>query len=162
MNRLLTFVGLIIVVTIASTLVKFKSLPLSNEKFNLENKVEAHRLAVEEKAKLEEMRLAALNPKKVEETEVKEEIVVVLDTPELQKGFDLYQKCIVCHGKNGEGRKSQNAPRIGGQMDWYLEQELKKMQSGERANAVMNPYIRALTADDFKALAAYMSKLPWK
>lgn len=153
MNRLLVFIGLIVVMTMVSTFVKFKSLPLDNQKFSLEKKIEAHRLSMEERAALEQLRLATLNPKKILEeggAEEKVEFVVVLDTPELQRGFDLYQKCIVCHGKNGEGKKSQNAPRVGGQLDWYLEQELNKMAIKELKYLMKINFVKySATGNDF-------------
>src|SRR5690606_27300646 len=116
----------------------YKSLPVDNKKFSFEEVKKSHEDKLETIAKLEQARLDALKPK-VEE-EVVEGPLVVLDTPQLQKGHDLFGKCIVCHGKAGEGKKSQNAPAIGGQYDWYVEKQVAAMQSGERVNAVMMPY----------------------
>ena len=57
----------------------------------------------------------------------------------LNNGLKLYQKCIECHGQNGEGDKSQKAPRIGGQYSWYIISQLNAFKSGERKNPVMLP-----------------------
>lgn len=102
---------------------------------------------------------------KKEEVAVVEEVkdegpLVVLDTPELVKGAELYKKCIVCHGDRGQGKKSQNAPAIGGQFDWYVITQVTNMQNGKRVNKVMNPYIAKLSEQDVKDLAGYISKLP--
>ena len=51
-----------------------------------------------------------------------------------QKGQILYQKCIQCHGDNGEGKKSQQAPQIAGQFDWYIVKSLNDFKSGARKN----------------------------
>ena len=77
----------------------------------------------------------------------------------VEKGAGLYKKCVVCHGKAGEGKRSQKAPRIGGQFEWYLYKSLKDMKSKVRKNDVMMPYIKDLSDSDFKDLSAYISKL---
>jgi cytochrome c553 len=78
---------------------------------------------------------------------------------DVEKGASLYKKCIVCHGKNGEGKRSQKAPKIGGQYDWYLFQQLKDIKSMVRKNDVMMPYVKKLSDQDFKDLSAYISLL---
>lgn len=161
MGKLVTFLLTLLGLVIVSSLVKYRDLPTTSERFDFVKAEQAHRLHLQELADLEIKRLEHLNPKPVEEV-VDTGPVVVLDTPELQRGHELYQKCIVCHGKLGEGKKSQNAPKVGGQLDWYIEQQLVNMKSGERVNAIMNPYLKPLGAQDFKDLAAYISKLPWQ
>ena len=75
------------------------------------------------------------------------------------KGMNLYNTCIQCHGEKGEGNLKEEAPRIGGQFDWYILASLKSFKSGERKNLKMLPYIQKLTEQDFKDLAAYVSTL---
>ena len=75
------------------------------------------------------------------------------------KGEALYKQCILCHGEKGDGNPAQKAPRISGQYDWYTIKQLEDIKAGRRKNPVMMPYISKLTADDFKDLAAYISKL---
>ena len=153
MGKLVTFLITLLGLVIVSSLVKYRELPTTSERFSFEKASEAHSQKLKELAELEAKREEHLHPKVVEEV-VETGPVVVLDTPELQRGSDLYQKCIVCHGKLGEGKKGQNAPRIGGQLDWYIELQLSNMKSGARVNAVMNPYLKPLEAQDFKDLAA--------
>jgi cytochrome c553 len=75
------------------------------------------------------------------------------------KGQKLYKKCIACHGKMGEGKKSQKAPRLAGQYDWYIVSSLKAFKSKVRKNPKMLPFIKRLSPQDFKDLAAYISGL---
>ena len=75
------------------------------------------------------------------------------------KGEALYRKCIMCHGKGGEGKKSQKAPYIKGQYDWYVYKQLVMMKNKERINKAMEPYVTPLEDQDFQDLAAYISQL---
>lgn len=155
---------LIVFIIIVSGLIWIKGMSTfhgpshGNEKFNYDSEKEAH---ISYQKELEAIR------KSHEETEEKVEVKKVeftmnLDTPELQRGSKLFSKCIVCHNKLGEGRKSQNAPKVGGQFDWYVETQITNMQKGVRVNKVMEPYVKNLSGQDIKDLAAYISKLPWK
>lgn len=161
MGKLVTFLITLLGLVVVASLVKYRELPTTSERFSFEAASEAHANKLKELADLAAKREEHLHPKVVEEEVVDQGPVVVLDTPQLERGSDLYQKCVVCHGKLGEGKKAQNAPRIGGQLDWYIEQQLVNMKTGARVNAVMNPYLKPLEGQDFKDLAAYISKLPW-
>lgn len=159
MTRLVLFLSFLVAVVLVMSLGSFKNAPIDNTKFSFEDAKAKHEEKLKTIADLEQAKLDAM--KKTEEVEVVAGPLVVLDTPQLQKGHDLYAKCIVCHGKAGEGKKSQNAPAIGGQFDWYIEKQITAMQTGERPNQIMMPYIRSLSAQDIKDLAAYISKIPW-
>lgn len=76
-----------------------------------------------------------------------------------KNGEQLYKKCASCHGANGQGNKSQEAPRIASQYDWYIKSSIEKMQSGERKNPKMIPFIKNLKASEIEDLAAYISSL---
>jgi cytochrome c553 len=79
---------------------------------------------------------------------------------DLAKGAELYKQCIVCHGVNGEGNVSQKAPKISGQYDWYILKQLQDIKLGSnRKNPVMVPILSKLSEQDFKDLAAHVSKL---
>ncbi len=137
---------------------KNKTVAFSNERFNLSK--------VENEKKMREELLAQMHTPKasvVEEEVVEEKMPeIVLDTPALKNGAEVYAKCILCHGKYGEGKLSQKAPKIGGQIKEYLEEQILDMQAGSRVNQVMMPYIKALTAQDISDVAEYLSKYPWK
>jgi cytochrome c oxidase subunit 2 len=49
-----------------------------------------------------------------------------------QAGQALYGVCGACHGASGEGNAALNAPRLAGQGDWYLKQQLKYFKQGIR------------------------------
>lgn len=158
MKRLIVFSIMIVAILSVLTLKNYNSTPVSNERFDMAKAEEAHEAHVKELAELAERQ----KPKKAFVEEEKEEVpLVVLDTPQLISGSDLYKKCIVCHGKRGEGKKSQNAPRIGGQFSSYLEEQITAMRSGKRINQKMIPYVKKLSDSDIKDLAAYISKIPW-
>ena len=131
--------------------------PVNKERFDIAKAEADYKAHVAQMKELEEMRKPKI---KVVEEVVVEGPLVVLDTPELERGSKLYAKCIVCHGRKGEGKKAQNAPKLGGQHAWYIENQLAAMKSGERINKVMLPYLKKLGAQEFKDLGIYISKLP--
>ncbi len=159
MTRLIVFLSVLTALVFALVLFSYKSLPVSNQKFNITNTAESFH----QKTALVETLLAPKEKSLEVEVEVKEYAPIVdLDTPQLVSGHKLYNQCISCHGKGGEGKTSQKAPFIGGQFDWYIEKQLTDMKSGARVNVVMNPYLKGLSPQDMKDLAAYVSRLPWK
>lgn len=80
---------------------------------------------------------------------------------DIGKGKELFaKKCVACHGKNAEGNKSQKAPKLAGQYDWYVVKQLHDFKSEIRKNPKMLPFIKNLTEQDFQDLAAYLNSLP--
>jgi cytochrome c553 len=159
MTRLIVFLSVLVGFVLALVLFSYKSLPVSNEKFNLSATAEKFH----QKETLVQTLLTPKEKEEVEEVEVKEYAPVVdLNTPQLVSGHKLFNQCISCHGKGGEGKTSQKAPFIGGQYDWYIEKQLTDMKAQVRVNPVMNPILKGLSPQDMKDLAAYVSKLPWK
>ena len=160
MSRFIFFLVLLAGIAVLNSLKSYKSVPLSNTPFDLKKAEAEHKKNIEEKKELAKKRHEILHPVAVVEEEKPEGPLVVLSTPELERGHALYKKCIVCHGKRGEGKKSQNAPKIGGQYAWYLETQLNNMKNKVRFNKIMDPYIRKLNSNDFSDLSAYISMLP--
>ena len=158
------FIWFLVTLTSFGALLTFHSyreIPVSNEKFA---EVERKRLAAEEakrkKAEEEARRLAEQEAKGKASAQ---EPTVVLDTPELQNGHQIYfkrGKCVTCHGKKGEGKTSQKAPKLAAQHDWYIHSTLVKFKKRERINDKMAPYLRNLSDQDFRDVASYLSKLP--
>jgi cytochrome c553 len=66
--------------------------------------------------------------------------------------------CAQCHAFNGVSDGSGAFPRIAGQSDHYLTRQLADFASGARANAVMSPIAKALTADDIADVAVFYTK----
>ena len=84
---------------------------------------------------------------------------------DIEKGKQLFQKCVACHGNDGYGKKSQNAPMIAGQYDWYLIAQITKIKIQERKNANANkmyPFVKNLTDAEIEHLAAYIQSLAKK
>jgi len=53
-------------------------------------------------------------------------------TGDVDNGRRLYLTCASCHGTQGEGIWSQDAPRLAGMSDWYLVTQLKNFKTGLR------------------------------
>ncbi len=51
---------------------------------------------------------------------------------DVEAGKKIYTTCGACHGLNGEGIASTNAPRQAGMSDWYLVDQLKNFRAGIR------------------------------
>jgi cytochrome c553 len=66
--------------------------------------------------------------------------------------------CAQCHAFSGASDSSGAFPKIGGQSAFYLEKQMHDYASSERANAIMSPIAKALSADDIADLAAYYAK----
>ena len=159
MTRLIVFLTVIAGFILALVLFSYKSLPVSNAKFDI------HKTEVAYETRTELIHELTAPKEKVEAVEVivqEYAPVVDLNTPQLVSGHKLFNQCISCHGKGGEGKASQKAPFIGGQYDWYIEKQLTDMKAGTRSNPVMNPILKGLSPSDIKDLAAYVSHLPWK
>lgn len=78
------------------------------------------------------------------------------------KGAKLYKtnNCIQCHGEKGEGNPTEEAPKIAGQLDWYIVSSIEAFQIGkDRKNPKMLPYIKSLSKQDIADLAAYISAM---
>ncbi|MBP9673578.1 MAG: c-type cytochrome [Bacteriovoracaceae bacterium] len=87
---------------------------------------------------------------------------VTFTSPEEEHGYKVFTeigKCYTCHGKEAQGLKSQLAPKLAGQFDWYLYEQLTAFKNKIRLNTKMDPYIKKLSDDDFKHVALYLSKL---
>jgi cytochrome c oxidase subunit II len=83
-------------------------------------------------------------------------------------GEALYAVCASCHGSNGQGNQTMNAPRLAGQEGWYLRRQLDYYQSGVRGtheDDVLGQQMAAmaamLTSDKaIRDVAAYIQTLP--
>ena len=79
----------------------------------------------------------------------------------------MYAVCLACHGANGEGNKALNAPRLAGQHDWYIVQQIKNFKAGIRGTnpkdifgAQMRPMSMTLATDDIvNNVSAHISTL---
>ena len=82
-------------------------------------------------------------------------------------GQAAYALCVACHGANGEGNKALNSPKLTGQFDWYMVQQLKNYKEGIRGTnpqdifgMQMRPMVLTLVDDDaINNMAAYINTL---
>jgi len=158
MTRLTIFLSVLATFILILVLNTYKSLPVNNAKFDLhktEQEYIAHANLVKEVTAPKEQEAAS------EAVAVEYAPVVDLSTPQLVAGNKIYNQCIACHGKGGEGKASQKAPHIGGQYDWYIEKQLTDMKAGDRINVSMNPIVKGLSPQDIKDVSAYVTLLPW-
>jgi cytochrome c553 len=67
--------------------------------------------------------------------------------------------CAQCHAFNGASDGTGAFPRIAGQSSEYLAAQLRDFAANVRANAIMTPIAKALTAADVDDVAAYYAAL---
>jgi len=75
-------------------------------------------------------------------------------------GAQLVDSCAACHGVDGNSI-STDWPKLSGQNQRYLYEQLKYFRDGLRMNALMmsvTPYLQTLTDEDLKDIAAFYSK----
>lgn len=61
-------------------------------------------------------------------------------TGDVAAGERLYRTCATCHGQDGEGQPSFNAPQLAGQNDWYLVTQLRNFMAGYRGTHAQDIY----------------------
>ena len=158
MIRLSLFILFVIGTVLVLNFKNYQSFEVNKQSFDFEQAEAEHLL---KKKLIEELSKPKPLPIKNPPTAIQVGPLVELTTDQLKRGHQLYKKCVICHGKGGQGKKSQKAPAIGGQHDWYLKDQLLIMQKQIRVNKTMYPYIKNLTTQDMEDLASYISKLPW-
>lgn len=75
-------------------------------------------------------------------------------------GAQLVDSCAACHGVDGNSI-STDWPKLSGQNQRYLYEQLKYFRDGSRVNALMmsvTPYLQTLSDDDLKHIAAFYSQ----
>ena len=77
-----------------------------------------------------------------------------------QKGASLAGTCAACHGLDGKGVIAEIYPNIGGQSERYIAHQLALFKSGERQNAIMQPFAAMLSAQDMRDLGAHFASQP--
>ena len=162
MTRLVIFCLFLGGLTLVMNLSSYNDVKIDNKRFDIKKAQEGHALHVKELKELAKMHLEATTPKVIsDDVEIVEKTIIPLDTPQLVRPNKLYKQCISCHGKSGEGKKANKAPKIGGQMDWYVEKQLSDMKSKIRVNKNMATVVSKLSVEDIKDLSVFISKLPW-
>jgi cytochrome c553 len=70
--------------------------------------------------------------------------------------------CMACHGPNGAGVPAAKWPALSGQHSAYVEAQLKSFAAGTRSNdpnSMMRDIASKMTAEEMKAVAAYVAGL---
>ena len=78
------------------------------------------------------------------------------------KGSQLVDSCAACHGQNGVSISS-DWPKLAGQNQRYLYEQLKYFRDGDRMNALMmsvTPYLQSLEDKDLLDIAAFYEQYP--
>ena len=85
---------------------------------------------------------------------------------DIKNGEQLYQqRCALCHGSEGLGNDSLNAPALTGQKGWYIERQLHNFIDGTRGSnpkdtygLQMRPMALSLSGEhDITDIADYLS-----
>ncbi|MEM7501735.1 MAG: c-type cytochrome [Pseudomonadota bacterium] len=87
---------------------------------------------------------------------------------DVENGRKTYTYCAYCHGRDGEGLQTMNAPRMAGMTDWYLQRQLVKFRDGVRGQHPKDYYGKQMsfmgrTLRDDKMVddvIAYINTLP--
>lgn len=67
--------------------------------------------------------------------------------------------CMSCHGVDGMGNAAAGFPRLAGLPAGYLSKQLHDYREGTRQSPVMQPFAKALSEDDMRAVSAYYASL---
>ena len=74
-----------------------------------------------------------------------------------QNGAALAGVCAACHGVDGKATIPEIYPNIGGQSEKYISRQLALFKSGERANAIMQPFAAMLSPQDMRDVGAHFA-----
>lgn len=80
---------------------------------------------------------------------------------DLDNGKDVAGMCAACHGAKGEGGKMGEYPRLAGQRQGYLAQQLRNYRARRRMNVPMFPYTepRELPDRDLLDVSAFYAAI---
>ena len=82
--------------------------------------------------------------------------------PDLVKGEASYTAvCAACHGADGNSAIAAN-PKLSQQHPEYLVKQLQEFKSGKRNNAIMKGFATALSDDDMRNIAYWLTSKPAK
>ena len=79
---------------------------------------------------------------------------------DVDKGSQLVESCEACHGADGNSIIT-DWPKLSGQNQRYLYEQLKYFRDGQRMNALMmsvTPYLQTLSDEDLKDISAFYSQ----
>jgi cytochrome c553 len=85
----------------------------------------------------------------------------------MERGAELFETCVPCHGSDAGGNLEIAAPAIGGLPQWYVQDQLAGFQAGFRGKHAedipglrMRPMAMSLNREgDIESVAAYVSSM---
>ena len=88
-------------------------------------------------------------------------------TGDAEAGARAYPICAACHGQKAEGNQAMAGPKLAGQNDWYLVNQIKKFKQGQRGyhnsdhgGRQMRPMVATLVDDKaINDVVAYINSL---
>jgi cytochrome c553 len=83
----------------------------------------------------------------------------VFKSGDASNGASLVESCVACHGNDGNSLNT-DWPKLAGQNEKFLYEQLKYFRSGERNNVLMmtvTPYLTSLSEKDLLDIAAFYS-----
>ena len=91
---------------------------------------------------------------------------VMADDDAVSRGEEVYDDCSICHGDDAEGGEDYGAPKLAGQLDWYLIRQLKNFRGEIRGTheddefgPVMQPMATDLDDQAIEDVVAYIMTL---
>lgn len=82
--------------------------------------------------------------------------------PDLEKGAASFGTvCVACHAEDGNAPLAEN-PKLAQQHPEYLVKQLQEFKSGKRNNAIMKGFATALSDDDMRNIAYWLTSKPAK
>jgi cytochrome c553 len=81
--------------------------------------------------------------------------------PDLAKGEASFTACAACHGPDGNSI-APIYPKLAQQHPQYIVKQLTEFKAGKRANPIMLGFASALSEEDMKNIAAWVSTKPSK
>jgi cytochrome c553 len=91
-----------------------------------------------------------------------EYLSVIASKPNLERGAEIFQKCVPCHGSAGTGTVDGNVPRIAGQHFRVIARQLVDYRHNMRLDIRMEHYTNRHIIADAQAIAdvaAYVSQM---
>jgi len=91
---------------------------------------------------------------------------VTADDDAASRGEAVFDDCAICHGDDAQGGEDFGAPKLAGQLDWYLIRQLKNFrgeirgtQEGDEFGPVMQPMAADLDDQAIEDVVAYIMTL---
>ncbi len=75
---------------------------------------------------------------------------VLADDNAVTRGEEVYDDCSICHGDYAEGGEDYGAPKLAGQLDWYLVRQIQNFRDeirGTHKDDEFGPVMQPMAVD---------------